>query len=195
MNTKSATPRELALDSETFKTLKEDFGTVLHKTLFNMENKEAEAATLTIKVNIGFEKTKVPEHGEWREIIVPRFEHKVSSVMQVRNEISGAMEGEFELVWSESNQTYFMREIGATQLSIFDGENSDSANTVDEIATELAKAVEIEEVCRRDFPDCPCVNCENFGVKDENGYDCCTSYGMECQNPITCMEFVQREDV
>lgn len=42
-------------------------------------------------------------------MIIPRFDHKVSSVLQIKDEASGRLGGEFELVYDEARKDYVMR--------------------------------------------------------------------------------------
>ena len=49
----------LSLKSETFSALKEDFDSILARTIGNMEMKGAEEATVTLKLGISLEKSSV----------------------------------------------------------------------------------------------------------------------------------------
>ena len=55
-----------------------------------------------------------------REIIIPKFDHKVSSVLQIKDEISGTLGGEFALVYDDVREDYVMREIINPQTSLGD---------------------------------------------------------------------------
>ncbi len=115
----------LTLSSDTFNALKSDFDQVLRKTLTNMENKESEQAELTVKLKISLMKEQAPNFdslipGAQREVIKPKFDHKVSSVMQIKDEKTGTLSGNYELVWDGELGQYVMREIKYTQLSIFE---------------------------------------------------------------------------
>jgi TRAP-type C4-dicarboxylate transport system substrate-binding protein len=106
----------LTLSSDTFNALKSDFDQVLRKTLTNMENKESEQAELTVKLKISLMKEQAPNFdslipGAQREVIKPKFDHKVSSVMQIKDEKTGTLSGNYELVWDGELGQYVMREI------------------------------------------------------------------------------------
>ncbi len=53
-----------------------------------------------------------------REVIIPRFDHKVSSVLQIKDEASGTLGGGYELVFDEVRREYVMREIISPQTSL-----------------------------------------------------------------------------
>lgn len=115
----------LNINSNAFEAMKTDFDKVLKRTLANMQIKESDAATLTIKLNITLTETDVPDFdaanpNAMRKIQKPRFDHKVSSVMQIKSEESGSLKGEYELVWDEEAQDFIMKPIDDGQRSFFD---------------------------------------------------------------------------
>lgn len=115
----------LTLDSNAFAKMKEDFNNVLKKTLGNMRIKESNDATLTLKLNISLTETEAPDFDSanvnaMRKIHKPRFDHKISSVMQIKNEESGSLKGEYELVWDEDLEDWIMKPIDNGQRSLFD---------------------------------------------------------------------------
>ncbi len=115
---------DLTLTGDTFNALKSDFNQVLRKTLTNMEAKGSELAELTIKLKITLKKDTAPDFSQQvecrRDIMVPKFDHKVSSVMQIKEEVTGSMGGDYELVWDEARDKYVMRKIVSNQMNIFD---------------------------------------------------------------------------
>lgn len=116
---------ELTLNSSTFVALKADFDNALQKTLRNMQQKGSEAAEVKVSLKISFAKGVIsgisPDNPEGqREMIIPQFDHKVSSVLQIKDEASGRLGGEFELVYDEVRKDYVMREIVSPQTSLDD---------------------------------------------------------------------------
>ena len=116
---------ELTLNSSTFVALKADFDNALQKTLRNMQQKGSEAAEVKVSLKISFAKGVIsgisPDNLErQREMIIPQFDHKVSSVLQIKDEASGRLGGEFELVYDEARKDYVMREIVSPQTSLDD---------------------------------------------------------------------------
>lgn len=110
----------LSLKSETFSALKEDFDSILARTIGNMEMKGAEEATVTLKLGISLEKSSMNSPSGLQEITKPSFKHDISSVMQVKDKKSGALTGDYELVWDAAEGKYVMRRIDNGQVSIFD---------------------------------------------------------------------------
>ncbi len=110
----------LSLKSETFSALKEDFDSILARTIGNMEMKGAEEATVTLKLGISLEKSSVNGPNGIQDITKPSFKHDISSVMQVKDKKSGALTGDYELVWDEIEGKYVIRRIDNGQVSIFD---------------------------------------------------------------------------
>ncbi len=116
---------ELTLNSNTFAVLKADFDNVLQKTLTNMQHKGSEAAEVKVSLKISFDKGVVSDiqidnlDGQ-EEVIIPRFDHKVSSVLQIKDEVSGTLGGEFALVYDDVREDYVMREIISPQTSLGD---------------------------------------------------------------------------
>ena len=107
---------ELTLNSNTFNALKSDFDQVLKRTLYTLESKSGEQAEMTVKININLLK-RILENG--KEITVPSFEHKVASVMKLKTEMAGGLEGEYALVWDSDREVYVMVELESSQLKLF----------------------------------------------------------------------------
>lgn len=136
----------LSIDSNTFSALKEDFNKVLNRTLGNMQSKESDEATLTLKLNIKTMEIEVPDFessrsGATRKAYKPRFDHKISSVMQIKTEEAGSLKGEYELVWDEDQQEFVMRPIDNGQQTIFDDAITADYVTVDDEPATSAKAL------------------------------------------------------
>lgn len=116
----------LTLDSDAFNALKSDFNQILRSTLNNMLQKEGEKAEVKIALKITLTEGMAPDlqevrHEAEREIIIPKFEHKVSSVMQYKDEKSGITGGaEYELVWDKDAMAYVMRPIKNAQMDLFE---------------------------------------------------------------------------
>ena len=117
----------LTLSSDAFNALKSDFNQLLRQTLSSMEQKEAEEATINMKLGISLSKEMVPDpsivaYDAQREIIKPKFTHKVGSIIQYKDEKSGVISGDYELVWDSSIKEYVLRKVTGGQTSIFDAD-------------------------------------------------------------------------
>lgn len=118
---------ELSLDSDAFNALKSDFNQMLKKTLHNMQEKGSENAELKISMKIHFCKGEEPDirvddFNGTRELIIPTFDHKVSSVLQIKDECIGSLGGnKYELVINPITKNFVIREIvNPQQVTLFD---------------------------------------------------------------------------
>ncbi len=116
---------ELTLNSETFAALKADFDLVLKKTLSNMQKKGSDSAEVKVSLKTALSKAedsniKINDLDGMREVLIPRFDHKVASVLQIKDEASGTLGGNFELVFDENRKSWIMREIIGPQTSLED---------------------------------------------------------------------------
>ena len=90
---------KLNIESDAFSAMKQDFDKVLRRTLANMQQKESSDATLTLKLSISLIEQDAPDFesayaNATRKVQKPRFDHKISSVMQIKTEESGSLKGE-----------------------------------------------------------------------------------------------------
>ena len=116
---------KLNIESDAFSAMKQDFDKVLRRTLANMQQKESSDATLTLKLSISLTEQDAPDFesayaNAMRKVQKPRFDHKISSVMQIKTEESGSLKGEYELVWDEEAQDYVVKPNENGQQSLFD---------------------------------------------------------------------------
>lgn len=133
MNNKDLT---LTINSDTFTAMKNDFDKVLTRTLSNMLGKESDEATITLKLSISLREDEAPDFeatypNAIRAIQKPRFDHKISSVMQIKTEESGSLKGEYELIWDKEKGDYVMRPIDNGQQSLFDNDAPVKADSDD----------------------------------------------------------------
>lgn len=135
----------LTLESDAFNALKGDFNQLLRKTLSNMLQKEGEKAELKLSLKITLIQGETrdlqePRYEAQREYIVPKFEHKISTVMQYKDEKSGFVGGEeYELVWDKEKRDYVMSHIKNNQMNLFefDDEHDDYSYQDNEEDNEL----------------------------------------------------------
>lgn len=112
--------KELNFDGDTFNDMKRDMNFVLQRLLGNMQEKECQEGTLTLKLDVSLVREYVPNYnpnipGESREIAKPKFSHKVTSQMKVEDMKKGNLDTEMELflkegpldgVYAETKGTY-----------------------------------------------------------------------------------------
>ena len=61
-------------------------------------------------------------YGDQREVITPIFQHKVTSMLQVKDEQSGSFNGnngKYELLWDDEKEKYILTEMQIAQTSLF----------------------------------------------------------------------------
>ena len=114
----------LTIEADAFNVLRNDINQILRMTLNNMIQKDGEKAELKISLKIALTQGFAPDPEEddmERQILIPKFEHKVSSVMQYKEEKSGILGGaEYELVWDKDKREYVMRPIKDMQICLFE---------------------------------------------------------------------------
>ena len=115
MNKNIAMP--LSLESDTFNALKTDFDLVLRRLLKTMELKGADHGEISLKMKVDF------KHDG--QIIKPAFEHKVGSTLQIKDEATGCLIGEYDLVWDAEMNNYVMCPREDPQLSMFGDEDNE----------------------------------------------------------------------
>ncbi|MGN1133338.1 MAG: hypothetical protein ACI4RN_02670 [Oscillospiraceae bacterium] len=109
---------DLTLDSDAFIGLKNSFNAIIKETLKKMQKKDVETADITIKLSISYEDYASDVSDEL--IRMPRFEHKITSKMQVKSESIGCIPAGFELKYDEENDKYYLQEFKKAQLDMFD---------------------------------------------------------------------------
>lgn len=123
--------KELRLDGELFDQVREDFNFVLQRLLGNMQEKGADSGALTLKLEIDFDTDRIQNfdpdiEGETRTINKPKFKHKITSTVQIKDEKGGNMDTEMELVMDEETGCYVLQPVANTgQRSIFDADFRD----------------------------------------------------------------------
>lgn len=139
----------LNMDSKVFTALKESFNASLRSTLMRMEKFAATEAKITITLDIDLADSHVPDHSRpqynaERDVVIPTFQHKVTSSIPVKDEIKGKTGGVgYELIWDRDTKSYYMvatKEVD--QISLFDEDQATLPDETAEAQTETA-----EEVC------------------------------------------------
>lgn len=114
----------LSLNADTFQNLKSDFDTILNRTIGNMTMKGADDATITLKLGVSLEKETVSTTEGIKEVTKPTFKHDISSVMQVKDKMTGQFKGEYGMVWDENEERWVLRKIDNGQMDLFDYEGN-----------------------------------------------------------------------
>ncbi len=91
---------KLSLDGEVFRELKTDFEEAMHETLLRMQKTETRSASLNVKLTVTLEK-RASMDGEL--YLSPRFEHRISTDISIKDSRDGFVEKEYRLVYDENN--------------------------------------------------------------------------------------------
>ena len=127
--------KHLNFESDTFSDMKRDMNFVLQRILGNMQEKGATEGSMTLKVDISLANEYITNYdpeveGESRKISKPKFKHKVTSAVQIKDEKSGNLDTEMELTFDEESGEYVMQPVANTeQRTIFDKDFQDNMNS------------------------------------------------------------------
>ena len=117
---------DLSLNSEVFLALlalRASFDDMLKKVLQNMLEQKNDTAEINVKVKIKLQKKFFNNsYEDQREVITPIFQHKVTSMLQVKDEQSGSFNGnngKYELLWDDEREKYILTEMQVAQTSLF----------------------------------------------------------------------------
>ena len=115
----------LSLSGDTFNAFKSDFDQMLRQLLTEMEKRESDEATISIKMVVSLAQDQERDfeangHDAMKDITKPTFKHEISTVMQVKNKKSGSVGGNMKMVWDKELCQYVMQEIDNGQITMFD---------------------------------------------------------------------------
>lgn len=143
--------KELRIEADTFEKLRRDADIVLQRALGTMKEKESMEGKVTITIDIKLVPDFIPNYdpqvkGETRKILKPKFDHKVTSAINIKNEEKGSVNPEMAMVWDEQKQEYVLTYVNNTdQRSIFDTDFQEAMNEPKENELPLLEGVVIDE--------------------------------------------------
>lgn len=109
-------------ENEVFETMWKNFDLMLERTIGSMIMRNADESTVTLKIGIALDRKNVPaDGGGFREVVQPSFKHDLSSVMQVKDKMSGTFKGNVELIFDQDGKP-IVRDIDDGQMKIWDEE-------------------------------------------------------------------------
>lgn len=141
--------KELVIEDATFEEARLNFNRVLQRLFKNMIDSDSTDGSITLKIDVTLMNEYIPNYdpnveGETRKIQKPKFKHKVSSNITVKDELSGDKNPEMQLVWDEERKMYVLAYItGTDQRSIFDKDQpwnqEEAENQQDSLETDPKK--------------------------------------------------------
>jgi len=178
----------LNLQSDAFNAFKTDFNSLLKKTIYTMEQKEGEVAKISATFKISLTKDMAPDpqitaYAAEREVIIPKIEHKLKSLIQIQDERSGVLGGEkYEMVWDKKLGEYVIREIkdGPTLFDYMNDDDEDEDFDEDEQEHVAEDGIQETDKCAAEA-DGTCKIVENCGV-------CCR----DCDDPQNCLNICEQ---
>ncbi|CAK7012482.1 MAG: hypothetical protein BACD_01037 [Bacteroides rodentium] len=141
--------KELRIEADTFEKLRRDANIVLQRALGTMKEKESMEGKVSITVDIKLVQEYIPNfdpniEGETRKILKPKFEHKVTSAINIKNEEKGSTNPEMAMVWDEDKQEYVLTYVNNTeQRSMFDSDFQEAMNQPED---------SVEDAVFKEFP-------------------------------------------
>ena len=125
----------------------------MQRALGTMKEKESMDGKVTITIDIKLVPEFIPNYdpeiqGETRKILKPKFDHKVTSAINIKNEEKGSVNPEMAMVWDEDKQEYVLTYVNNTeQRSIFDTDFQEEMNGPDdkELDTPLLEGDVVDE--------------------------------------------------
>lgn len=126
MSTIADEKKELVIEDVTFEEARMNFNRILQRLFKNMVDSDSTEGSITLKIDVSLESEYIPNYdpdieGESRKIQKPKFKHKVSSNITVKDELTGNKNPEMQLVWDDELQMYVLAYItGTDQRTIFD---------------------------------------------------------------------------
>ena len=112
----------LTHDNEVFENMMKNLDLMIERTIGNMTMRDAEEATITLKICVSLDKKNIPaDGGGFRQVTQPSFKHDLSSVMQVKDKMSGTYKGNIELIFDENGKP-IVRDIDDGQMKIWDND-------------------------------------------------------------------------
>ena len=143
--------KELRIEADTFEKLRRDADIVLQRALGTMKEKESMKGKVTITIDIKLVPDFIPNYdpqvkGETRKILKPKFDHKITSAINIKNEEKGSVNPEMAMVWDEQKQEYVLTYVNNTeQRSIFDTDFQEAMNEPKENELPLLEGEVIDE--------------------------------------------------
>lgn len=117
--------QRLSINDNAFEKMKLDFDIVLQEVISVMQEKSVSESEVTLKLKITLCEQYAPDHensgdNALRLVVSPKFEYKISSVVQLKSSLGGTTPGNYELMWDEVDRSYKLVFVDDGQTSMFD---------------------------------------------------------------------------
>ncbi len=158
-------------ENEVFETMWKNFDLMLERTIGSMVMRNADESTVTLKIGIALDRKNVPaDGGGFREVVQPSFKHDLSSVMQVKDKMSGTFKGNVELIFDQDGKP-IVRDIDDGQMKIWDEEGRVSIDEDDGDAELRALPGGLLGITDGSVIDAECEDVESTGEENPSPFD------------------------
>lgn len=125
--------KNIGLTDECFDSMRSNADVVLQRLIANMVEKGSYAGTMTIKIDVEFLTEFIDDYDQYGEpcgghdALKPVFRHKISSVMQIKDDKRGQSYSKLlELHYDDETGKYILVPIkGAQQMNLFEAQNEE----------------------------------------------------------------------
>ena len=114
-----STIKSINMSSETMASLKADMDDMITKTLDSMQVAHCGEATISVKLKISLEKVPVTNEKEYRDALRPKFDHTVTTSVQIKDQKKGTTSGDYEMYRDPDSGKWCMKDI-KSQISMFE---------------------------------------------------------------------------
>lgn len=143
----------LKIEGEIFDDLRKDINMALQKALREMTDKDSDEGKISIAIDIKLDKESIPDYssgqkGKPRDIVKPRFLHKVAHAINIKGERKGGINPEMAMMQDEEGKELVLTYVNNTeQRSIFDDDIQETMNrnTSEENAENLIEGIVADE--------------------------------------------------
>ena len=120
--------KNIRINDECFDSMREDADLILQRLLADMVDKRSQSGSMTIKIDVTLLTEFINDYDQFgglcggHDALKPMFEHKISSVVQIKNDTKGQSYSEYlELHYDEESKQYILVPIqGAQQMNMFE---------------------------------------------------------------------------
>ena len=112
---------KLSISGEQFEEFRTCFDALLNNLVATMVNYGSEEGSINVKLDVGLQEEEV----NGVKVRKPTFKHSTSTVVQVKQKISGSICGEYNVVFDEAIGSYVIKDIDNGQVSFTDAPQDD----------------------------------------------------------------------
>lgn len=111
----------ITIDHEIFEPMREDFNSAISRLISVMNRTKSTEGSLSCRITAELVPVNYtdPNSGEFKDVMIPQFNHKIKIAVKHDAQISGSSCGEYEIMFS--NDEIRIGEYSNGQLNMFNG--------------------------------------------------------------------------